>query len=317
MAVTADTYYPFDSGAGADVTEEGWRRFMRYLTGRGSMANGVIRGVGNQHEVYADSSGMQVKVRTGEVWERGHWGELTGEKTLPIAAADPTNPRKDRVIARAAFGDNRIEYDVLQGTAAVSPTAPSVTQSDTKWETSLAVVDVPAAASTIAASNVADARLFIDDLDITPRGTVDITVNNSTTLTDATGLSALLSAGGLYLLDGYVEYSAATAADAKLALTVPASTTGRWYAHALDSGTTGTAGNLSGASNSTASTLVLGGAAAGTRCVARLSGWLQMPSEAAAGSLMNVQLQFAQNTANASNAVLYLNSWLRFTRYRT
>lgn len=150
MATTLETYAPFDSGAGSNVTEDVWRKFMKYNQG----GSGVMRGVLNSFEVYGDSSGMQVKVKTGECWIQGHWGTKTTETTLAIAAAHATLARKDRVVLRADFTNNRIELDVKTGTASGSPTAPTLTQNTSMWETSLAVVDIPAADTTIGSSQV-------------------------------------------------------------------------------------------------------------------------------------------------------------------
>lgn len=150
MATTLETYAPFDSGAGSNVTEDVWRKFMKNNQG----GSGVLRGVLNAFWTFGDSTGMQIKIQSGECWIQGHWGTKTTETTLSIAAAHATLARKDRAILRADFTNNRIELDVLTGTAAGSPTAPTLTQNTSMWETSLAVVDVPAAASTITSGNV-------------------------------------------------------------------------------------------------------------------------------------------------------------------
>lgn len=150
MASTLETYAPFDSGAGSNVTEDTWRKFMKKNQG----GSGVMRGVLNGFYTFGDSSGMQVKIQSGECWIEGHWGTNTAEVTHAIAAAHATLPRKDRVILRADFTNNRVEIDVKTGTAAGSPTAPTLTQNSAMHETSLAVVDVPAAASTITSGNV-------------------------------------------------------------------------------------------------------------------------------------------------------------------
>ena len=150
MASTLDVYAPFDSGAGANVTEDTWRLFMKNNQG----GSGVLRGVLNDFTVFADSTGMQVKVQSGECWIQGHWGQKNSTVTLPIAAAHATLARKDRVILRASFTNNRIELDVLTGTAAASPTLPSLTQNSSMWETSLAQVDIPATDTSIDAAQV-------------------------------------------------------------------------------------------------------------------------------------------------------------------
>jgi hypothetical protein len=152
-----DAYGPFDSGPGANFYEDRWRKMMRHMLGS---ASGVIRGFDGDFGVYADSSGMQVKVRTGQCFLRGHWGETTTEQVLPIAASDATNPRYDLVVLRADFLNNLLEVAVLTGTPAASPAVPVVTQNTSVWETSLALVGVPAGATTVAASNVGDRRVY-------------------------------------------------------------------------------------------------------------------------------------------------------------
>lgn len=150
MATTLEAYAPFATGAGANVSEDTWRKFMALNQG----GSGVMRGVLSDFTVIADSTGMQVKVQAGECWIRGHWGTTTTTTTLPIAANPSGNPRKDRVVLRADFLDDRIELDVLTGTPAASPTAPALTQNTSKWETSLAYVNVPAGDTTIDSSQV-------------------------------------------------------------------------------------------------------------------------------------------------------------------
>ncbi len=160
MATSLDAYGPYDSGPGANITEDTWRKIMRNSLNGGS---GVLQGVTSEFAVFADSSGMQVKVPVGECWIRGAWGESTSQKTLAIAAAPTTasHTRKDRVILRNDFVNNRIELDVLTGTSSAgTPTIPSCTKDTTKWETSLAVVSVGNSVSTITAGSVDDQREY-------------------------------------------------------------------------------------------------------------------------------------------------------------
>lgn len=157
VAVAADTYAPFDTGAGANVTEGTWRKMMRHMTlGR----DGVLKGINNNLEPYADSTGMQIKVRTGECWIKGHWAEFTSEKTVTVTAAHPTLSRIDRIILRADFNDSLIEVDVLAGTAASSPSAPAVTQDSSVWEVSLGTISIPAADTSIGSNQVTDNRFY-------------------------------------------------------------------------------------------------------------------------------------------------------------
>jgi len=157
VATTLDTYAPFDSGAGGSVTEDTWRKFMRHMLGS---ASGVIKGMSNEFAPSAAGTGMTVTVDTGECWMRGHWGEYTTLRTLPIAAAHATLARKDRIVLRADFTNNRIEADVLTGTPSATPVVPSVTQTTSIWETSVGIVSVAAAASVINSGNVTDDRVY-------------------------------------------------------------------------------------------------------------------------------------------------------------
>lgn len=157
VAVPADTYAPFDAGAGSSVMENTWRKMMRHvMLGR----DGVLKGIALNLEPFADSSGMQVKVRTGECWIQGHWAEFTSTKTIAVTTAHATLARIDRIVLRADFSDNVIEVDVLAGTAASSPVAPAVTQDSSIWEVSLGTVSVPAADTNIGSNQVTDARKY-------------------------------------------------------------------------------------------------------------------------------------------------------------
>jgi len=116
----------------------------------------------NKLEVYADSTGMQVKVKRGKAFMKGHlfWGK-TSEEVLAIADVDPTNDRIDRVIAQLVWATGVIDLKVLTGTPAASPVPPPLTTDTAIWEISLAQVAVGAGVSTIAAGDVTDERGFV------------------------------------------------------------------------------------------------------------------------------------------------------------
>lgn len=153
MPTSLDVYAPFDDGPGANTMESTWRKFARYM-----LETGIIRTAGNRFNTFGDSSGMQVKVDTGECWIQGHYGENASVKTLPIAAAHATLARLDRVVLRADFVNNRVELDVLTGTAATTPVLPTLTTNTSVWEVSLAQVSVAAGATGITSSDVTDDR---------------------------------------------------------------------------------------------------------------------------------------------------------------
>jgi hypothetical protein len=151
----AQTYFPFDSGSGANVTEAQWS-----LMAKNWLNTGAIKGVLNELSVYADSTGMQVKVKSGQAWMQGHFFQSDTEETLAISNADVTNSRIDRVIVRLDWTANTIQLAVLSGIPAASPSAPSLTQNSSRWEISLAQIYVGVNVSTIVVDNVTDERIY-------------------------------------------------------------------------------------------------------------------------------------------------------------
>lgn len=141
--------YPFPSTQVA--TTDQWGAMAKHWLG-----TGVVFGEMNNMEVYADSTGMQVKARSGVAWIQGHYYQSDTLEIIPIASADSNNPRIDRVVLRKDA--NGILLAVLQGVPAVSPTAPTLTQNSARWEIPLVQVLVDANVQTIAANKVTDER---------------------------------------------------------------------------------------------------------------------------------------------------------------
>lgn len=154
MASTVDiTSFPT---ARDDATEDKWTKYAR-----GLLSDGVLANVANNLEVFADSTGMLVKVKTGRCYIDGFAGDLTSQQSLDIAAAHPTNPRIDRVVARlTTTSPATISVRVVTGTAASSPSPPALLDDATHTDIPLATVAVAALAGTIAAGNVTDGRAY-------------------------------------------------------------------------------------------------------------------------------------------------------------
>jgi len=157
VATALEVFMPYDSGAGSNVTEDGWRQMSQFWRG-----DGVIRRELSEFAVFGDSTGMQVKVPSGRCWIRGNYGHKTTQTTLPIAAAHATLGRRDLVILRNNFLTNQIELDVLTGTPASTPVYPSLTQNTSIWEIQVGQVVVGAAVATITAGNVTARQQFVD-----------------------------------------------------------------------------------------------------------------------------------------------------------
>lgn len=158
MPTTLDQSYPYASGAGGVVSEDQWRRMEGNApTGR----LGVVRGVLSEFHVAQRGAGanMSVDVAPGECRILGTAGYDDDTTSIAIASNGTGNPRIDRIVVRNDLVNRRIELDVLQGTAAVSPSAPALTQNvTTAWEESLAQVAVASGAVSITDSNITDER---------------------------------------------------------------------------------------------------------------------------------------------------------------
>jgi len=155
--------YPFDDAA---TYEADWRKFTLWMNQHNvGYGGGVYGGVGNQLETYGDSTGMQVKVKTGALWSQGHYAavETSEEIVGPLTAADVTNDRWDIIAMEIDYANNEADLVIVEGTPAASPALPALTQSSTVWQIPLAVVEVGAGVSTIAAADVIDNRIFLGE----------------------------------------------------------------------------------------------------------------------------------------------------------
>lgn len=136
-------------------TSEAWAQVVAGIIG-----DGVVSG-GNELAVSEQSpAAMGVRVNTGKAFVQGYYFEVySAQEPLSISAADPTNPRIDRVVVRRDLGNRQAVLAVLTGTAAPSPVAPALTQNAAGvWEIPLAQVAVAAAASSIVNANITDER---------------------------------------------------------------------------------------------------------------------------------------------------------------
>lgn len=138
------------------------------LLTKDTTGNGFYPGVGDELEVIAqDPPIMAVSVKSGRAYLRGYTVDITGTpEQAVIQAADPQNPRIDRVILRLSETTNRnITLAVLKGTPAENPVAPALTQTGDTYEISLAQIRVNAGVTSIIAGNITDERtqMFIPE----------------------------------------------------------------------------------------------------------------------------------------------------------
>lgn len=142
------------------------------------------------------------------------------------------------------------------------------------------------------------------------RKTANETVNNSATAQNDDHLSFAVAANSYYTFNMFIVYSAATAADLRHDFTVPAGTTGFFRTVAPTAGSTSCT-NSPGTDAGLIETVnvSMGGGGVGSQCIAVLTGYV-----ATAGTAGTVQFQWAQATANASDAVVYADSHLVYQK---
>ena len=143
----------FDSVGGDRVyTSDAWAQVIQAL-----MGDGVASGREDELVVTESSpQAMSVNVGLGSAFVQGRYFEVySAAETLAIAAANPSNPRIDRVVVRLDPTARTCVLAVLTGTAAASPTAPALTQTPGgTWELPLAQVAVAALAGGITNANI-------------------------------------------------------------------------------------------------------------------------------------------------------------------
>jgi hypothetical protein len=156
MPVTADSYFPFDAGAGADVAEAEWRKMARHWAADGVLVTGVDPGDRPDKLAVSAGTGLQVLVEAGEAWVQGHYAEWESQEALTVASNSSGSTRIDVVVVRADFVNNDIELDIVAGTPGAG--APSLTENTSTWEIPLAQYTVTNGAS--APTSFVDRRTF-------------------------------------------------------------------------------------------------------------------------------------------------------------
>lgn len=151
----AERSYPFDIVVSGDrqVSSADHGQMLAALF----QSAGVARNIGGELEPSLPG-GMFVQVATGlalvEVSDLGYVYRNTAALNVAVPVADPTNPRKDILVLELSTANREVTAEVVAGTPAGSPTAPTPTSS----QLLLATFDVAALAS--APSGLVDGRVF-------------------------------------------------------------------------------------------------------------------------------------------------------------
>lgn len=121
------------------------------------VGNGVFPNPSTNLQVMASDS-MTVNVLAGQGWIDGH--KIINDAALPLtlAAANSLMARIDRIIFYVDYTARDMGIEVKQGTAAASPTAPTLTRTSARYEMALADITVNAGVAYITQANIRDMR---------------------------------------------------------------------------------------------------------------------------------------------------------------
>lgn len=144
---------------------------------------------------------------------------------------------------------------------------------------------------------------------VVKRKSADEHVNNSTTLQDDDHLTFAVGADEIWVVQYHLYITCTSATpDFKCALSVPASTTGKIAQHGAAPGNTVVEGDMSSLSFATVTTALTSGVtASGSAAPAFTLFSASVATSSTAGSIV---LQWAQNTATATNTTLQTGSFL-------
>ena len=121
------------------------------------VTNGVYADPADNFAVRA-SSGMKITVKAGRGFVNGRFAWTEQGTALTVSAANNTLPRIDAVVLRLSMTDRTISLAIKTGTAASSPSAPSLTRTADIYELRLANISVGAGAKSIKQADVTDTR---------------------------------------------------------------------------------------------------------------------------------------------------------------
>ncbi|KPL72254.1 hypothetical protein ADN00_15670 [Ornatilinea apprima] len=147
-----ETFYFFDN---QPIYQADWVKTI----GK-SLQDGVICGVDDDLFVYADASGMQVKIKPGAAHIKGNYFFSDQETILPVSAAPTTagQYRYDWVVCEVDWTARSMTLKIVEGTPGSSPSLPTLTRSSTVFQIPLARLTVSYGDTNVPANKVLDYR---------------------------------------------------------------------------------------------------------------------------------------------------------------
>lgn len=121
------------------------------------VGNGVFPTPSTQLQVVA-GSGMGILVNEGQGWINGHKLVNTTTYNLTVDPSDVLLDRIDRVVFYSDTSSRSMGIEIIKGSPAVNPVAPTLTRTETRYEMSLATIRVGKGVSVITDAVITDTR---------------------------------------------------------------------------------------------------------------------------------------------------------------
>ena len=146
-------YMPFNSVAGDRIYKaEDWAWYFGLF-----ISNGVFANPTTSLQVMANS-GMSVNVKPGAGFVNGYAFKNSSDSPLTLDVGDGTYNRIDRIVLRWDLDNRLMCLAIKKGTAASSPTAPTLTRNSSVYELALADIAVARGAVSISQVDITDQR---------------------------------------------------------------------------------------------------------------------------------------------------------------
>ena len=129
----------------------------------GIIHDGIFEDIGDKMMVSANT-GMYVKVGTGRAWFNNTWTKNDSNLNIAVEAADVVLPRIDTVVLEInlAYNVRANTIQIIKGTTASSPVAPTIYNTDDKFRYPLANILVGANVTSIVSGNITNRVGTID-----------------------------------------------------------------------------------------------------------------------------------------------------------
>lgn len=135
--------------------------FAEFLKAIWGEKTGILSGL---RVIESTPNAKTVDVEAGKAIVKGRFLVLDADLTLTIANNTSGNARIDYIVAQCDWANQEITLEIVEGTPAASPSAPTLTQNDgTLWQMPLAQITVADAFTTISETEITRERAWATD----------------------------------------------------------------------------------------------------------------------------------------------------------